>query len=159
MLPITDFTVAGWEDFVQGKSVLELGNMGLTDENIVGLASVLKNNATIRKIDLRQNKITVVGATLFADALRINRYIASNPVADTHALKFTGNSIGKDGLFALVKAFDETGRMMHCLLLGNIGVTDEEAEELSKTPEVIRVCEATKEFQNALHPDGDCVLF
>jgi hypothetical protein len=147
-----------WREYVQGKTNLDLGSMNLGDESIIALAEILKEDTTIRSIDLSNNKITVVGANALADALRVNDYIATNPFGDTNALNFSGNDFGKEGIFAIIKAFDETNRFVHCLVLEDENITDEDVEELIRTPEMIRIRTRSDEFQKQLHPSGDCII-
>jgi hypothetical protein len=137
------YDVEKWKEYLKGKDRLSLEALGLTDKAVIALSQVLKENITIRSMDLSCNKITQVGASAIADALRINKHLAIDDVSAAR-VDLSANPIAKEGCFAIAKALDETQRIGYTIYMNFVGLNHQDVEWLNKTPEVIRV-------RNSLH--------
>jgi len=156
---VVEYTRTYWNNYIGDSSSLKLNGRGLTDDNISELAEILKTNTTIHFIDLQDNKITSKGAKAFASAILVNKTFAVDPRTSTGALNLANNKIGKEGLDEIISSFDKTKRYYHSLCVaGEIGVTEEELEEIAESPEFQRVSQRTKDYRKIIFPDENCVI-
>jgi hypothetical protein len=134
----SDYTVEQWNSYISGKDKIDLANKNLDDSAIINLAEVLKTNETINLIDLSQNKITKIGADSLAEAVRKNKYLGQNLTQNVSsygemvALKLDNNSLEKEGVWVLIKVFQETHRSLFGLIYENNGLTADEEYELNQ---------------------------
>lgn len=136
-----------WEESIGAdQTSLNLKGQNLSDKSIVNLAKALGKGHNITAIDLSGNKITAVGARALADALLVNRHIASDPMVHTAALNLSNNQFGKDGIVAVLKAFHQTGRFLHCIALQNNGLDDKSKKELYEIPEIVDLKNRSLDF-------------
>ena len=140
-------TIIDWKEYVGEKEILELSGMGIDDEQVKELSKVLKNNQTVRYIDLSNNKITLDGVESIAEALRVNKAFLSRPLWDTHRLNLYGNPIGKQGCITLIQSLYDTGRYLHYVYLGKNGLTAQEQSELNQNKTVQMLSGKTKEYR------------
>lgn len=140
---------------------LKLTNQNLTDENIVALAEVLKDDQKIWRLDLSKNKIGDIGAKALAAALKTNSFICTNGLTDIGALDLCDNPIGKEGFKAIMSAIKETGRLMWTVGLGPIDLGLDEEKDKAEIEEIEAIMRPLIEEQNAFrsgYNGGDCIL-
>lgn len=158
--PITNYTVDGWKEYLNDKWILDLSKRDLTDEHIVALAEVLKENTRITSINLSENKFTAIGAKALAQALIANKSIASHPLTCTGAIDVSGNHIGLDGFLALCSAIVKSGRPGYCFSVdetfavnpdGTPSFSEKEAEELNNNPDLKELARRTEMVRGILY--------
>ena len=147
------------EELQKNRRYLTLTNLGLTDENVIPLAEVVKENSNIRVLDLSGNKITDVGAKALANAVRAHKFLGFDRLFNTGVINFSHNKIGKEGIFAIIQMIYDTNRPEWCFEIIDNELTDSECEELCKTLEAHLVLAQVRAARSARHPkDSPCPI-
>lgn len=118
--PSTFIEASDWINYIgtlktstmMGKEIviLNLSSQNLTDNNIIALAEVLKDDNKIWRLDLSDNQIGDIGAKALANALKTNEFICTNIMTDSGNLNLFNNPIEKAGYKAIINAVKETQR-------------------------------------------------
>jgi hypothetical protein len=90
---------------------LKWNSIGKDPSGISSLCDALKSNLTVGHVDLRNNRISNVGAKLVGDLLRANTAI-------TH-LDLSWNDLGVDGGLALLEGLKVNNSLIECQLSGS----------------------------------------
>ncbi len=149
-----------WTTYINnlGETVnLELSGLGLTDSNIVGLAEALKNDTRVTRLDLKNNKITSVGAKALAEALLENKKIATNRLWDTGVILLDENQLGKDGVLAIFKVLHQSKRAAWTTSVADNGLTEGDLVEIAEAPEVQKLTAEQEQFRRGYN-GGDCII-
>jgi Leucine Rich repeat len=159
-------TAEDWRRYVdslkekQGdRRYLTLTNLGLTDENVIPLAEIIKEYPNIRCLDLSGNQITDEGAKVLANAIRVHKFLCFDRLCNTGVLNFSNNTIGKEGVFAIIKMIHDTDRPPWCFEITNNDLTDLECKELCDTKEAQLVSAQVRAARSARYPrDSICPI-
>jgi myosin protein heavy chain len=87
-------------------TILKLPESGIGDEEVHAIAALLRNNSTVKELQLRGNSITNEGARAVAAIL-------SSAVCQIRLVDLRQNHIGKDGIKVLAEALERNERIKH----------------------------------------------
>jgi Ran GTPase-activating protein (RanGAP) involved in mRNA processing and transport len=132
------------------RSIVDLRRQGLTDQDMEIVVQEAMINKQCKHLRLGSNRITSIGVSILADALKNNNTLQQLSLYD--------NDISDDSVYSLAKVLSIKNNKLNVLNLGNNRITNQGMKHLAQMIRTNRTLTDLYLQQNAISDEGVQIL-